>query len=1070
MTPPRMPGHESDEIVDMTPVFSPEKGEQDIVDMTPTETREADRREVREVREVQDEDEQDLAGMTPMYLPESGPEELEDMFPVDIPEDEPPAVAQRTPAYTQKSRTAKSRLGGPPYVSEPAPEEPPTKRSKGGSSRWKRVLLVVAALVAIAIIGRSLGQSIGRGVGSLTGGNQASQATAPAASTPTPKPVQIGNGTSPSTPGALILLNPGVVRQGTSVGVGGSGFDPGAVIDLTITRQGSGTTLSSTFVQADKNGTFYNATLGVPMSLSAGNFIVQAKERNGHTTAQAVGTVAGGAPQVKLGTEVGKPGDVIVLALHGFAPGETVNVYWNTLSGQPVTTFKADGGGSIGQGKIQVPFGAVGYNTFLFVGANSQSLVAANFLVLQLYPTVKLGSYALKAANVMTFSGTGFGPGERVFVFLNSTQSQPLAVITTDATGAFKNAPGFVVPFTIKGKQTLIFMGEQSRAPDAVNFTVLPYSPVVEPSTYGGFPGTTITFYASGFASNEVVHLYAGHSKSAMGNMVACFQTDGKGNAAAVGSYTIPGDAQGQLGFALVGAKSGGVGVASVNVTPPPVPVHTPPQPAFTCPLDPPPSAQPTNPNNPQQPQANPNSQPNAPQGKLGQPGQHTALQAAVAMWVAPHHAGGALAVVAAPSRPDGHVSASQARAGMTRLSVERARGTGWSILGQARIPPLMVGLGFVWLFLVLVLNLTLILRSAREVAAEDEDAEHEDAATGKQSPALVVTSSVASEEGKQTIAMASGVRPAGASSFLESRQELPPGPAPPLPQRHVVGPGSSAALPAGRRSAEPTIRAARCTATWHGGGDQPGHDATFAQCDVRLAAEDATCGVFLVADGRCGAGTDVSPSQFAVEHIARRVITVLSSGTGVPPNLVRPLFKYAVMQAGDTLLTRNATHHTDATTTVTGALVVGERAYIVNVGNSRTYLFSPSDGLWQITRDHSVVYGMVSAGLLDATAIDESPRAQHLYRCLGDGNQPVRVDTFALSIVAGDQLLLCSDGLWREVRESRIEAILGRNADPREATWELVHAASEGGSEDDISAIVVHVLGVARHDRHLRG
>src|SRR5262249_26784411 len=147
-----------------------------------------------------------------------------------------------------------------------------------------------------------------------------------------------------------------------------------------------------------------------------------------------------------------------------------------------------------------------------------------NFLMLQLYPTVKLGSYALKADSVMSFSGNGFGPSERVLVYLNSTSGDPLAVITTDANGAFKNAPGFLVPFHIAGKQTLIFIGEQSRAPNAVGFTVLPYAPLVQPSTYGGFPGTTVTFYASGFAHNEVVHIYAGHTKGSMGTMVNCFQ------------------------------------------------------------------------------------------------------------------------------------------------------------------------------------------------------------------------------------------------------------------------------------------------------------------------------------------------------------------------------------------------------------------------------------------------------------------------------------------------------------------------------------------------------------------
>src|SRR5262249_4527003 len=148
------------------------------------------------------------------------------------------------------------------------------------------------------------------------------------------------------------------------------------------------------------------------------------------------------------------------------------------------------------------------------------------------------------------------------------------------------------------GKQTLIFIGEQSRAPNAVGFTVLPYSPLVQPSTYGGTPGTTVTFFASGFARNEVVHVYAGHAKSTMGRMVSCFQSDDKGKGSAVGSYLIPGDAQGALGFALVGAKSGGVGVASINVSAPPSPVNTPKQAKFNCPLDQP-AQQPQSPQSP---------------------------------------------------------------------------------------------------------------------------------------------------------------------------------------------------------------------------------------------------------------------------------------------------------------------------------------------------------------------------------------------------------------------------------------------------------------------------------------
>ena len=574
MTSPRIPDHmsESDEIVDLTPAFSPESDPGEIMDLTPAFAPDAATKESG-----------DMASTVQGDVLQSQPEDISTIAQ--------PAVPERT---SNEHRVTSSPPPVPPFVPEPtheAPQEAPReKRPQAMGKRWKSLLLVIVGVAALAFAGnRVLGKSLGNGSASSTTTSTGTQSIPrPAASTPAPKSVQIGNKPVTTTAGPFILLNPGVVRQGTSISVTGSGFDVGAVVDLSIKRQGSSKTLASTFVQADKGGAFGGASLTMPMSLSSGSFTVVAQERHSSHAAQAIGTVAGGAPQVKLGLQVGKPGDAVVLALHGFAPGETIKVYWNSLSGQPLTTFQADSGGSVGQDKLQVPNGAVGNNTFLFVGAQSQSLVAANFLVLQLYPTVKLSSYALQADNRMSFSGTGFGPSERVFVFLNNTTGQPLAIVPTDNSGAFKNASGFTLPFVLKGKQTLIFMGEQSRAANAVSFNVLPYAPDVQPSTYGGFPGTAITFYVSGFARNEVVHVYAGHTKSSMGTLVSCFQANDKGKAAAVGSYLIPGNAQGTMGFALVGAKSGGVGEASVTVSAPPAPVQTSPQAPFTCPLDPP--------------------------------------------------------------------------------------------------------------------------------------------------------------------------------------------------------------------------------------------------------------------------------------------------------------------------------------------------------------------------------------------------------------------------------------------------------------------------------------------------
>jgi hypothetical protein len=714
--------------------YQPDDTSDEIVDMTPANALHEDSDD--------SDDMEDMAPMTPMtpmtpmmpmvpQMDESS--EGEDMAAPGVPEDEPvEAVAwssSSTRERTLANRGARSSSlrAQVRRTEEPGDEQPSDEQPKTGGKRLRTIILTLLVIVALVYVGHKvLGSSLGSRALGLVGGNTGGQSTpAQVTTVPTPKTVQIGNQKVTTAVGPLILLNPGVVRQGTAFNVTGSGFDPGSVVELSIVRQGSSTPLASVLVKADKSGGFYSVSMTAPTSLSAGNFSVVAQERNSSNSAQSFGAVAGGAPQVKLGPQVGQPGAQVTVSLNGFAPMETIKVYWNSLGGQPVATFQADGGGGVGQGHIRVPYGAVGENTFLFVGAKSLSMVAANFLMLNLYPTVKLSSYALKADNMISFTGKGFGPGEPVLVFLNSTQSQPLAVVTADNTGAFKNAAGFVIPYVLKGKQTLIFMGEQSRAPETVSFTVLPYSPLIEPSTYGGLPGTAISFYVSGFAPSEIVHVYAGHTKSTTGNMVACFQTDGQGRAVNVGSYVIPGSAQGALGFALIGEKSGGVGTASVNVTAPPAPVQTPPQAPFTCPLDQP--AQPSQSGKPsQQPPAG--ATPAGQQGSIGLPGQPEAAESSAVSTVTstmPVDADLAMVVTTAAGRLqpwNAQVSAQSAEgSGTRRPPVGRGSPSSavYGALGYLGSVSIVDGVALLWVIVVVILTCILIRRSYRlEIAS----------------------------------------------------------------------------------------------------------------------------------------------------------------------------------------------------------------------------------------------------------------------------------------------------------------------------------------------------------------
>jgi hypothetical protein len=449
-------------------------------------------------------------------------------------------------------------------------------------------LAVAALLIALSRIVTQVPGSSGTAVDN-TGATRRPMTRNHGAPSPAPPTPVIANNVSLTrlTSGPLLLLNPAFVRQGATINLSGSGFDPKATLDLVLRRNAADRGQPITFAQADKGGAF-TTNFTVSGALGAGSFIIEARERDSGRLAQATGTIAQGtAPQVKLGIQVGRPGDQVVFSAQGFAPGEALQVYWNSLLSPPLASLHTDAGGNVRTGAVTVPFGAVGNNAFIFLGAQSQAPVTDSFLTLSLYPTVQISSYAIQAGNPLTFSGKAFGPGERIQVYLNTLSGPPLTTVQANVTGTFGQTSGFVVPFALKGSQTLIFIGEQSRAPATVNFDILPYTPTAQPSTYGGLPGTTVSFYASGFAHSEVVHVYVGRTATSTGDMVTCFRADSQGSALAAGAYTVPGSvAAGKLTFALDGVQSGATATATFQVMPSTMPVHVAQPPAFTCPLD----------------------------------------------------------------------------------------------------------------------------------------------------------------------------------------------------------------------------------------------------------------------------------------------------------------------------------------------------------------------------------------------------------------------------------------------------------------------------------------------------
>ena len=151
-----------------------------------------------------------------------------------------------------------------------------------------------------------------------------------------------------------------------------------------------------------------------------------------------------------------------------------------------------------------------------------------------------------------------------------------------------------------------------------------------------------------------------------------------------------------------------------------------------------------------------------------------------------------------------------------------------------------------------------------------------------------------------------------------------------------------------------------------------------------------------------------------------------------------------------------NQRDKTDMGSTITGFMVVGDYAYILNVGDSRTYMVR-GEQIYQLTTDHSLVGQLVAGGLIEPDDVYTHPQRSQIYRSLGD-KLNVPVDIFKQQLHPGDILLSCSDGLWEMVRNPQIESILNNAPNPQIACTQLLDAANTNGGEDNVSAVVVFV------------
>jgi hypothetical protein len=141
--------------------------------------------------------------------------------------------------------------------------------------------------------------------------------------------------------------------------------------------------------------------------------------------------------------------------------------------------------------------------------------------------------------------------------------------------------------------------------------------------------------------------------------------------------------------------------------------------------------------------------------------------------------------------------------------------------------------------------------------------------------------------------------------------------------------------------------------------------------------------------------------------------------------------------------------------TTIVATALIGRKAYIASVGDSRAYLVH-KDEISQITQDHSFVGEQIRAGLLTKEQARVHPQRNVITRALGS-QAAVQVDTFEGELADGDILILCTDGLTGHIPEDRIrDAAI--QLSPQQAVHQLIELAKEDGGTDNISMILLRM------------
>jgi PPM family protein phosphatase len=227
---------------------------------------------------------------------------------------------------------------------------------------------------------------------------------------------------------------------------------------------------------------------------------------------------------------------------------------------------------------------------------------------------------------------------------------------------------------------------------------------------------------------------------------------------------------------------------------------------------------------------------------------------------------------------------------------------------------------------------------------------------------------------------------------------------------------------------------------------------------EVPAASRETVFGI-VVADGMGG--------EAAGEVASRKAIAVLVDLALRTPDWIMLLDEQLLREVGHRMERRFRQVH-DALneqaradpnlfgmgTTMTLACSHGADLLITHVGDSRAYVFRRGQ-LTRLTRDQTVAQDLVDRGSLRPEEAAKSPLRHRLTGAITTTIKESPAELVTFTLLDGDQLLLCTDGLTDMVTDAAIAAVLRAGRPASEACAALVEMALAGGGKDNVTVVL---------------